>query len=82
MVVAIGLAIGLAIAASDNPVAGDQAQVTPVTAVVPIAKPAGLVVHVFVKSAPALATGTVVLTVTTTVSVAVQPEASLVAVTV
>ena len=62
----LGLAVGLDAVALLKPVAGDQAYVTPATAVMPICAPLALAVHVLVKSAPALAVGGVVLTVTTT----------------
>ena len=47
-----------------------------------MAFPFALSTQVLVKSSPALATGTVLSTVTVTASVAVQPEPVLVAVTV
>ena len=51
---------------------------TPVTGATPIVPPLTNCVQFFVKSAPALATGTVRSTVTRTLSVAVHPLAVLV----
>ena len=66
MVVAEGLAVGIDIVAEVKPVDGDQEYVFPATAVVPIAAPFGLSMHVLVKSEPALAIGTALSTVTIT----------------
>ena len=46
----------------------------------PIGKPFGLIRHVLLKSVPAKAEGATVLTVTTTLSLAVHPSAVFVAV--
>ena len=66
MVVAVGLAIGFAAVAEVKPVDGDQEYVFPATAVVPIAAPFGLSMHVLVVSEPALAIGTELSTDTRT----------------
>ena len=78
----VGLAVGLLAVALLKPVAGDQEYVNPLTAVSPIVLPLALVVHVFVKSAPASAVTTALSTVTVTWSVLLQPEVELVLVTV
>ena len=57
MVVTDGLAVGLAMDASLNPVAGNQLYVKPAAGASPICLPSGLVTQVLVKSAPALTVG-------------------------
>ena len=82
MVVTDGLAVGLAMEASLNPVAGNQLYVKPATGASPICLPSGLVVQVLVKSAPALTVTAALSTVTITSSVFLQPVAVFVLVTV
>jgi hypothetical protein len=75
-----GLAVGLLTLPELKPVVGLQLYVLPATNAVPITPL--VLVHVSVMSAPALATGATVFTVTTITSVAVQPLAVLLTVTV
>jgi hypothetical protein len=82
VVVVVGFAVGFDTVVDDKLTFGVHAYVTPATLAAPICNPFGFWVHVFVKSAPALALGTTVFTVTMTRSVAVHPFAGFVAVTV
>ena len=82
MVVTDGLAVGLAMVASLNPVTGNQLYVKPAAGTSPICFPSALVVQVFVKSAPALTVTAALSTVTITSSVFLQPVVVFVLVTV
>jgi len=66
VVVCDGLAVALDAVDEDNTIVGDQLYETPLTGASPIDAPFGFNTHVLVKSAPALAIGGVVLTVTVT----------------
>jgi hypothetical protein len=73
VLVAVGLAVGFETVVDDKPVVGDQLYISPAIEATPMPMPVGFWVQVFVKSAPALATGIAVFTVTNTWSVAVHP---------
>ena len=76
----VGFAFGFDTFVALKPVDGDQEYVTPDTEDTPKANPLVFCVHVIVPSKPALDTGKVKSTVTTTWSVAIQPFVGLVAV--
>ena len=78
--VTVGLALGFDIFVADKPVLGDHEYVIPLAPVIPIVAPPILFIQEIVGSGPAAAIGAVVLTLTSTEAVALQPLAVFVVV--